>query len=241
MARRGCRLDSGCSASRTGTRDGTLAEYVAVEARNLTPLPGDVDFTVGAALVMPGLTAWQGLFEHGRLHAGQSVLVHGAAGVVGSMASQLAREAGAYVIGTGRAAARQTALDFGAQEFVDLDNEALEDVGEVDLVFDVLGGDIAKRSAGVIRAGGTLVTITGPTEARPAGGLTIDFVVVPDRAQLSEVVQRVRDWSAADKHRKRGCPRRCRRRLQPDRADQGKDDHPRSSGLGSWRKKWIGL
>ena len=109
------------------------------------------------------------------------------------MATQLAREAGAYVIGTGRGGGRQTALDFGAQEFVDLDNDALEDVGEVDLVFDVLGGDIAKRSAGVIRVGGTLVTITGPTEARPAGGLTIDFVVVPDRAQLSEVVQRVRD------------------------------------------------
>src|SRR5215510_12695184 len=151
------------------TRDGTLAEYVAVEARNLAPLPGDVDFTVGAALVMPGLTAWQGLFEHGDLRAGQSVLAHGAAGVVGSMATQLAREAGAYVIGTGRAAGRQTALDFGAQEFVDLDNDALEDVGGVDLVFDVLGGDIAKRSAGVIRAGGTLVTIAGPTEARPSG------------------------------------------------------------------------
>jgi NADPH:quinone reductase-like Zn-dependent oxidoreductase len=175
------------------TRDGTLAEYVAVEARNLAPLPGDVDFTVGAALVMSGLTAWQGLFEHGRLRVGQSVLVHGAAGVVGSMATQLAREAGAYVIGTGRAGGRQTAVDFGAQEFVDLDNDALEDVGKVDLVFDVLGGDIAKRSAGVIRAGGMLVTITGPTEARPAGGLTIDFVVVPDRAQLSELVQRVRN------------------------------------------------
>src|SRR5512133_193329 len=175
------------------TRDGTLAEYAAVEARNLAPLPGDVDFTVGAALVMPGLTAWQGLFEHGRLRAGQSVLVHGAAGVVGSMVTQLAREAGAYVIGTGRAGGRQTALDFGAQEFVDLDNDALEDVGRVDLVFDVLGGDIAKRSAGVIRAGGTLVTITGPTEARPADGLTIDFVVVPDRAQLSEIVQRARN------------------------------------------------
>src|SRR5258706_1512738 len=171
-------------------RDGTLAEYVAVEARSLAPLPGDVDFTVGAALVMTGLTAWQGLFEHGRLHAGQRVLVHGAAGVVGSMASQLAREAGAYVIGTGRAGGRQTALDFGAQEFVDLDNDALEDVGEVDLVFDVIGGDIAKRSAGVIRVGGTLVTITGPTEARPADALTIDFVVVPDRGQLSDVVQR---------------------------------------------------
>jgi NADPH:quinone reductase-like Zn-dependent oxidoreductase len=175
-------------------RDGTLAEYVAVEARNLTPLPGDdVDFTVGAALVMPGLTAWQGLFEHGRLHAGKSVLVHGAVGVVGSMASQLAREAGAYVIGTGRAGARQTAHDFGAQEFVDLDNEALEDVGEVDLVSDVIGGDIGRRSAGLIRAGGTPVTVTGRTEARPSGGLTMDFVVVPDRAQLGEVVQRVRN------------------------------------------------
>ena len=94
------------------TRDGTLAEYVAVEARNLAPLPGDVDFTVGASLLMSGLTAWQGLFEHGRLRAGQSVLVHGAAGAVGSMVTQLAREAGAYVIGTGRAADRQKALDF---------------------------------------------------------------------------------------------------------------------------------
>src|SRR5882672_11343326 len=97
------------------TRDGTLAEYVAVEARNLAPLPGDVDFTVGAGLVMPGLTAWQGLFEHGRLRAGQSILVHGAAGAVGSIAVQLAREAGARVIGTGRAADSDTALDFGAK------------------------------------------------------------------------------------------------------------------------------
>ncbi|MEG9436999.1 NADP-dependent oxidoreductase [Edaphobacter sp. HDX4] len=174
-------------------RDGALAEYVAVEARNLAPLPGDVDFTVGAALVMPGLTAWQGLFEHGRLQAGQSVLVHGAAGVVGSMATQLARDAGAYVIGTGHAAGRQTALDFGAQEFVDLDNDTLEDIGEVDLVFDVIGGDIVKRSAGVIRAGGALVTITSPTEARPSNGRTVDFVVESDRAQLNEIVRRLRD------------------------------------------------
>jgi NADPH:quinone reductase-like Zn-dependent oxidoreductase len=175
------------------TRDGTLAEHVAVEARNLAPLPGDVDFTVGAALVMPGLTAWQGLFEHGRLQAGQSVLVHGAAGVVGSMATQLAREAGAYVIGAGHAAGRQTALDFGAQEFVDFENDALKDISGVDLVFDVLGGDIAKRSALLIRAGGTLVTIAGPTDARPADGRTIDFVVESDRAQLNEIAQRVRD------------------------------------------------
>src|SRR6187431_3025161 len=100
------------------TRDGTLAEYTVVEARNLAPLPGDVDFTVGASLPISGLTAWQGLFDHARLTTGQTVLVHGAAGGVGSMVIQLAREAGAYVLGTGRAAHRRAALDFGAQEFV---------------------------------------------------------------------------------------------------------------------------
>ena len=175
------------------SRDGTLAEYTAVEARNLAPLPGDVDFTVGASLPISGLTAWQGLFEHGRVQAGQSVLLHGAAGGVGSMVTQLAREAGAYVIGTGRGADRQSALDFGAHEFLDLDNDSLEGVGAVDLVFDVIGGDIGKRSAGVVRPGGTLVTIAGPPEARPADGRAIDFVVEADRAQLGEIVRRVRD------------------------------------------------
>src|SRR5262249_7754682 len=174
-------------------RDGTLAEYVAVEARNLAPLPGDVDFTSGASLPVSGLTAWQGLFEHGRLRAGQSVSAHGAAGAVGSMVAQLAREAGAYVIGTGRAGDRQAALDFGAQEFVDLENDDLKDVGPVDLVFDLIGGDIGKRSARLVRAGGTLVSIVRPSEARPADALTIDFVVESDRAQLGEIVQRVRD------------------------------------------------
>jgi NADPH:quinone reductase-like Zn-dependent oxidoreductase len=174
-------------------RDGTLAEYVAIEARNLAPLPGDVDFAVGASLPISGLTAWQGLFDHGRLRAGQSVLAHGAAGAVGSMVTQLARSAGAYVIGTGRAADLQKALDFGAQEFVALGDDTLEDVGSVDLVFDVIGGDIGKRSAGLTRAGGTLVSIVGPAEARPTGGLAIDFVVESDRAQLTEIVQRVRD------------------------------------------------
>ncbi|MFF1962412.1 NADP-dependent oxidoreductase [Streptomyces sp. NPDC058232] len=175
------------------TRDGTLAEYVAVEARNLAPLPGDVDFTVGASLPISGLTAWQGLLEHGRLRAGQSVLVHGAAGAVGSMVTQLAREFGAYVIGAGRAADRQTVLDFGAKDFVDLENDVLEEVGGVDLVFDGIGGDIGKRSAGLIRAGGTLVSIVGPPEARPADGLAVDFVVEADRVQLSEIVRRVQD------------------------------------------------
>jgi len=175
------------------SRDGTLAEYVAVESRNLAPLPGDVDFHVAASLPISGLTAWQGLFVHGRFEAGQSLLAHGAAGAVGSIVVQLAREAGAHVIGTGRAADRQAALDFGAHEFVDLENDQLDAIGEVDLVFDVIGGDIQKQSSRLIRSGGVLVSVVGPVEERPADGWAVDFVVESDRAQLGEIVQRVRD------------------------------------------------
>jgi NADPH:quinone reductase-like Zn-dependent oxidoreductase len=174
-------------------RNGTLAEYVSIEARNLALLPEEVDFEVGASLPISGLTAWQGLFVHGRLRAGQSVLAHGAAGAVGSMVTQLAREAGAQVIGTGRAADRQKVLDFGATDFVDLENDRLEDVGGVDLVFDVIGGNIGRRSASLVRPWGTLVSVVGPAEAQPAKGLVIDFVVEANRSQLSEIVQRVRD------------------------------------------------
>src|SRR4030095_1396037 len=109
------------------------------------------------------------------------------------MVTQRARLAGAYVIGTGRAADRQKVLDFGAQEFVDLESDVLEEVGGVDLVFDLIGGEIGKRSARLVRAGGTLVSIVGPSEARPADGLAVDFVVEADRAPLGGVVPRVRD------------------------------------------------
>jgi NADPH:quinone reductase-like Zn-dependent oxidoreductase len=174
-------------------RDGTLAEYVAIEARNLAPLPDAVDFVSGASLPISGLTAWQGLFVHGRLDSGQTVLAHGAAGAVGTMVTQLAREAGAHVIGTGRAADREKALEFGAHEFVDLENDTLESVGDVDLVFDVIGGDVQKRSAGLVGIGGTLVSVVGRVEARPSGGRAVDFVVEADRAQLAELAARVRD------------------------------------------------
>ena len=120
------------------------------------------------------------------------MLAHGAAGAVGSMVTQLAREVGAHVIGTGRAADRQKALDFGAQEFVDLDTDALKDIGDVDLVFDVIGGDIGKRSARCSSGRYTGVhrrARRGAAGRGPGGRL----VVESDRAQLSEIVQRVRD------------------------------------------------
>lgn len=175
------------------SRDGSLAEYTAVEARNLAPLPADVDHVTAAALPVSGLTAWQALFDHGRLTTGQTVLVHGAAGGVGSLAVQLAHDAGARVIGTGRAADRETALELGADVFVDLQAERLEDIGEVDLVFDVIGGDILGRSAALVRAGGTLVTIAEPVTVRPTDGRAVFFVVEADRARLADLAGRLRD------------------------------------------------
>ncbi|AUH45222.1 NADPH:quinone reductase [Streptomyces sp. CMB-StM0423] len=175
------------------TRDGALAEYTAVEARNLAPLPADVGHVTAAALPISGLTAWQGLFDHGGLTTGQTVLVHGAAGGVGSIAVQLAREAGARVVGTGRAADRATALELGAAAFVDLDSERLEDAGECDVVFDVIGGEILARSAALVRPGGTLVTIAEPVTVRPGDGRAVFFVVEPDRHRLADLARRLRD------------------------------------------------
>ena len=174
------------------TRDGALAEYTAVEARNLAPLPADIDYAVAAAVPISGLTAWQGLFDHAGLKTGQTVLIHGAAGGVGSMAVQLAHELGARVIGTGRAADREAALALGADVFVDLQADRLEEAGEVDVVFDVIGGEVLERSAPLVRAGGTLVTITGLPQVRPADGRAIFFVVEPDRLRLADLAERVR-------------------------------------------------
>ncbi|MDT0390890.1 MULTISPECIES: NADP-dependent oxidoreductase [Streptomyces] len=174
-------------------RNGTLAEYTAVEARNLAPLPADIDHAVAASLPISGLTAWQGLFDHGRLTTGQTVLIHGAAGAVGSIAVQLAREAGARVIGTGRAGDRERALALGVDTFLDLQSDKLEDAGQVDVVFDVIGGDVLDRSAALVRPGGTLVTIVMPPRVRPADGRAVFFVVEPDRARLTDLAARLRD------------------------------------------------
>ncbi|MEV0714078.1 NADP-dependent oxidoreductase [Asanoa sp. NPDC050611] len=173
-------------------RDGSLAEYTAVEARNLAPLAADIDHTVAAALPISGLTASQALFDHGRLATGQTVLVHGAAGGVGSMAVQLAREVGARVIATGRADDRDVAVGLGAQAFVDLAVDDLREVGEVDVVLDVMGGDVLERSTDLVRPGGTLVSIAAPPKVQPKHGRAVFFVVEPDRVRLSDLAERVR-------------------------------------------------
>jgi NADPH:quinone reductase-like Zn-dependent oxidoreductase len=175
------------------TRNSSLAEYCAVEARNLAPLPADIDHTVAAALPISGLTAWQALVDHAQLTSGQTVMIHGAAGAVGSIAVQLALEVGAVVIGTGRARDRDTALGLGVHAFVDLESDELEDAGDIDVVFDVIGGDILDRSAALVHPGGTLVTIIGEPTVRPENGRAIFFVVEADRTRLTDLAQRLRD------------------------------------------------
>jgi NADPH:quinone reductase-like Zn-dependent oxidoreductase len=175
-------------------RDGALAEYVAMEARNLAPKPASLDHVQAAALPMPGLTAWQALFVHGGLSEGQRVLIHGAGGGVGTVAVQLARAAGAHVIATGRAWARDRVIELGAERFVDLDRERFEDVAEgVDLVVDLVGGEILQRSAVTVKEGGIVVSVVEDPpaqldEVRRARG--VYFVVEPARSELEELARR---------------------------------------------------
>jgi NADPH:quinone reductase-like Zn-dependent oxidoreductase len=127
-------------------RDGSLAEFAAVEARNLTIKPGSVSHVDAAAFAMAALTAWQALFVHGHLEAGQTVVIHGAGGGVGTLAVQLAVSAGARVIGTGRSKSRDLVLGLGAEQYLDLVRDGLDGVTGVDVVFDLIGGEVSHRS-----------------------------------------------------------------------------------------------
>ena len=171
-------------------RDGAAAEYVAVEARNVAPKPQTVDHVHAAAVPRAGLTAWQALFDHGKLAKGQTVVIHGAGGAVGSMAVQLARWAGAEIIGTGRSHSRPLATELGADRFIALDAEGLEDAaGQADLVFDTIGGDVLARSPALLKPGGTLVSVkaAAPPPAVRRDIRTVIFIQESSRAQLTEL------------------------------------------------------
>ena len=175
-----------------GYRDGAAAEYIAIEARDVAPKPTTADHVQAAAVPQAGLTSWQALFDHGHLESGQSVLIHGAGGAVGSMAIQLACWAGARVIGTGRGNARRIALDLGADHFVDLEREGWEQtVDQVDVVFDTIGDDVVARSAGVVKSGGALITVVAPPPADREDIRMVHFVRDPNRAQLVKLAELV--------------------------------------------------
>jgi NADPH:quinone reductase-like Zn-dependent oxidoreductase len=176
-------------------RDGSLAEFVAVEARNLAPKPASLDHVQAAALPMPGLTAWQAMFLHGGLSSGQTVLILGAGGGVGSVAVQLARAAGARVLAAGRAGARESVGELGVDRFIDVDRDLFEDVAEeVDLLMDLVGGETLRRSGAMVKEAGIVVSAVEDPRAQldPARQIRgAYFVVEPDRSELEQLTRRV--------------------------------------------------
>lgn len=147
---------------------GAFATRAVVEASRLARKPDSMSFAEAAAIPAASLTAWQALQEHGALRAGQAVLIHGAAGGVGSAAVQLAKLAGARVIGTGSARNRDYVQSLGADAFIDYRAEDFSKrVSRVDLVLDLIGGETQDRSWSVLKPGGTLVsTVARPDSAR---------------------------------------------------------------------------
>ncbi len=175
-----------------GLRDGAAAEYIAVEARCLAPKPKTLDHVHAAALPQAGLTSWQALFDHGRLQAGQTVLILGSGGALGIVAAQLARSIGARVVGSGRSHARQASLEAGTDDFVDLEQDGWERAaGKVDLVYDAIGGDVLERSIGVVRPGGTLVTVMFPPKTARDDIRIVHFIRDPNGKQLAELARMV--------------------------------------------------
>src|SRR6476620_10236006 len=174
-------------------RDAAAAEYGAVEARNLARKPRTVDHVHAASVPRAGLTAWQALFDHGKLAQGQTVVVHGAGGAVGSTAVQLARWAGAEVIGTGRAHSRQLVKELGADRFIALDEDRLEDAaGMADVVFDLVGGDVLARSSALLKPGGTLVSVVSwEFPANRDDIKKVFFVQEAKQVQLTELARLV--------------------------------------------------
>ncbi|UPK67582.1 NADP-dependent oxidoreductase [Chitinophaga filiformis] len=144
-------------------RDGSYAEYVAVRANELAHKPASVDHITAAAIPLAGLTAWQCLFEHGQLEAGQKVLIHGASGGVGTFAVQFAKWKGAYVMATASEKNHAFLKGLGADEVIDYHTPGYEDtITSVNLVIDTIGGDTQQRSLKFIMPGGILVTTLKP-------------------------------------------------------------------------------
>jgi NADPH:quinone reductase-like Zn-dependent oxidoreductase len=175
-------------------RDGVAAELAVVPAAFLAPKPRGLSYVESAALPLAGLTAWQGLFVHGQLQANQRVLILGATGGVGHLATQLARWRGAHAIGTASAVAAELAREFGAEQVLDPAAPFVGSIEPVDLVFDTVGSDALARSADVLRQGGRLIAVAEepPPEIAQRVHATY-FVVEPDREHLVELAKLAND------------------------------------------------
>ena len=173
--------------------DGAAAEYTAVPAAELAPKPRTLDHAQSAAVPLSALTAWQALFDHGGLVDGMHVLIHGAAGGVGTFAVQLARWRGAHVTAVASRDNFELLRELGANRLIDYTTGRFEEKArDIDLVLDTLGGETRRRSWATLRRGGRLIALTGPVEAAEAPRRDLRgsfFVVVPDRRELIEIAR----------------------------------------------------
>lgn len=178
-------------------RDGAAAEYVTVPAADMARRPKAVPHVIVAALPLAGLTAWQALVAHAHVRSGERVLVHGGAGGVGALTVQLAAAMGAEVTATVRSDVHDLLAGFGATRVIDTRRDEFDSAGtEYDVVIDTIGGQTPRRSFGVLRAGGRLITLSAPAPAGMADafGVTADFfIVVPDSDQLRRLAGLVDD------------------------------------------------
>jgi NADPH:quinone reductase-like Zn-dependent oxidoreductase len=174
-------------------RDGGAAEYAVVAADGLAGKPQTLDHVVAAALPLAGLSAWQGLFDHGKLTSGQRVLIHGATGGVGHLATQLARWRGAHVIATAGGARRDEATRLGAHEVLDAQHWLDAGLEPVDLVFDTSGGELLAQSSQVVRDGGRLVSVAEEPPQDASGGVDTSFFIVEQSGQQLAELARLAD------------------------------------------------
>jgi NADPH:quinone reductase-like Zn-dependent oxidoreductase len=198
--------------------DGAYVDYAVVVPSGAAAKPKRLDMIAAAAVPLAATTAWQGLFDHGGLKSGQSVLIHGAAGGVGGFAVQFAKARGARVIATASGDGLRTVRDYGADAVVDYKNQKFEDVAhDVDLVFDLIGGETQARSFAVLKPGGALIsTVQEPDKAKtaekhlkaeryiamPNGGDLAEIAALIDGGKVKVVVARTFPLAkAADAHR----------------------------------------
>ncbi|HEV2223752.1 MAG TPA: NADP-dependent oxidoreductase [Candidatus Acidoferrales bacterium] len=188
----GVRVGDAVYALASFCRNGSAAEFIAIRAADLAPKPHSLNFEQAAAVPLAGLTAWQALFDHAQIERGERVLIHGAAGGVGTYAVQLANWKGAEVIATASGEDQNFLGELGASEVIDYTHEHFEEkVKDVDAVFDTVGGETQQRSWGVLRRGGILVSVVSPVaeQAASLGLRGAFFIVEPNRAQLIQMGQ----------------------------------------------------
>ena len=187
----GVRVGDAVYALSSFCRNGSTAEFIAVRAADLAPKPHSLNFEQAAVVPLAGLTAWQALFDHAQIEKGQRVLIHGAAGGVGTYAVQLASWKGAEVIATAAAKDHNFLYELGASNVIDYTHERFEEqVKDVDVVLDTIGGETQERSWSVLRRGGILISIVSPVAADKATSFGVRgafFIVDPSRTQLIEL------------------------------------------------------